>query len=167
MAGCTDGVINGRETDVDCGGGTCPACADGQMCAAASDCVGGECTGGICEGLLTLPACPDMAVDATMLWSSVVSKQCGNGCHLMNADQGGLNMKSAAAMVTNTVDKPAQTAQLDLVEPGVLDKSYLIFKILDQQNLAPGGSGVGMPVGSKLTDAEKCMFLNWVKGGAK
>ncbi|MCY1006743.1 hypothetical protein OV079_14515 [Nannocystis pusilla] len=72
----------------------------------------------MCKGLLTLPACPDMAVDAAMLWSSVVSKQCGNGCHLMNADLGGLNLKSAEVMKTNLVDKPAQMAQLDLVEPG-------------------------------------------------
>lgn len=53
------------------------------------------------------------------------------------------------------------------VEPGVLAQSYLIFKILDQQNQAPGGSGSGMPVNGSLTEAEKCMFINWVKGGAQ
>ena len=31
--GCTDGVKNGGETDVDCGGPTCPKCATGKNCA--------------------------------------------------------------------------------------------------------------------------------------
>src|SRR5437762_1499418 len=36
----TDGVKNGTETDVDCGGGgmDVPACAPGKACAAAGDC---------------------------------------------------------------------------------------------------------------------------------
>ena len=29
---CTDGVQNGDETDVDCGGTACPACGVGQRC---------------------------------------------------------------------------------------------------------------------------------------
>ncbi len=45
---CTDGVQNDVETDVDCGGGTCPACADGKACSAATDCASGVCGGGIC-----------------------------------------------------------------------------------------------------------------------
>lgn len=31
-ATCTDGIKNGVETDVDCGGGTCPKCAVGKVC---------------------------------------------------------------------------------------------------------------------------------------
>ncbi|MBZ5708155.1 hypothetical protein [Nannocystis pusilla] len=45
-------------------------------------------------------------------------------------------------------------------------ESYLVFKVLNQQNPAPGGNGAGMPVNGALTDAEKCMVINWVKGGA-
>lgn len=48
---CADGVMNNAETDVDCGGGTCAGCADGQMCAMPSDCQGGVCTNGTCAGL--------------------------------------------------------------------------------------------------------------------
>jgi formylglycine-generating enzyme required for sulfatase activity len=40
---CNDGVQNGNETDIDCGGGTCPACNPGQKCDQASDCVGMVC----------------------------------------------------------------------------------------------------------------------------
>jgi formylglycine-generating enzyme required for sulfatase activity len=33
-----DGIKNGSETDVDCGGDAAPACADGKGCAVATDC---------------------------------------------------------------------------------------------------------------------------------
>lgn len=40
---CTDGVRNGNETDVDCGG-TCPGCALGETCAEHTDCSLAYCT---------------------------------------------------------------------------------------------------------------------------
>jgi cysteine-rich repeat protein len=45
---CTDGVLNGNETDLDCGGGICPKCSAGQTCIFASDCASGVCTQSIC-----------------------------------------------------------------------------------------------------------------------
>jgi hypothetical protein len=48
---CTDGVKDGNETDVDCGGvamSTCPACASGKRCTQASDCASMTCTAGVC-----------------------------------------------------------------------------------------------------------------------
>src|SRR6187200_355580 len=45
---CTDGLKNGSETDVDCGGGLCPRCADGKVCQLPNDCSSGTCTGGRC-----------------------------------------------------------------------------------------------------------------------
>lgn len=44
-ASCSDGVQNGAETAIDCGGGTCAACADGMVCAVGSDCKSGVCAG--------------------------------------------------------------------------------------------------------------------------
>jgi len=45
-----DSTKNGFETDVDCGGGSCPRCADGKLCGTGSDCFGGYCesTDGVC-----------------------------------------------------------------------------------------------------------------------
>ncbi len=58
-ASCTDGVKNGAETDVDCGGGSCPACATGQSCFLTTDCATGGCSGGICQPSCTSGAqCP-------------------------------------------------------------------------------------------------------------
>ena len=38
---CNDGVQNGSETDLDCGG-TCPGCGVGKLCLTTSDCLMGE-----------------------------------------------------------------------------------------------------------------------------
>ena len=50
-ASCTDGLKNGAETDVDCGGGmtsTCMPCVVGKKCLAGGDCSTGVCTNGLC-----------------------------------------------------------------------------------------------------------------------
>lgn len=46
-ATCFDGVRNGPESDVDCGG-DCPACERGDRCAAPRDCYSGRCAEGVC-----------------------------------------------------------------------------------------------------------------------
>lgn len=48
-ASCTDGIKDGNETDVDCGGGTCSTCALGKNCLASSDCQSAYCSGGVCS----------------------------------------------------------------------------------------------------------------------
>jgi hypothetical protein len=45
---CTDGVQNGSETDVDCGGGTCATCPNGKMCQVAADCTSSACVNHTC-----------------------------------------------------------------------------------------------------------------------
>jgi hypothetical protein len=48
VATCTDGVKNGAEIDVDCGGGTCSACATGKACLANAGCTSNACLHGAC-----------------------------------------------------------------------------------------------------------------------
>ncbi len=45
---CGDGVKNGAETDVDCGGGVCGACGGGRACVEARDCISRQCAMGRC-----------------------------------------------------------------------------------------------------------------------
>lgn len=45
---CADGITNGSETDVDCGG-SCPRCATGKTCATRSDCASARCEAGTCQ----------------------------------------------------------------------------------------------------------------------
>ncbi|HUS29041.1 MAG TPA: hypothetical protein VMZ53_11035 [Kofleriaceae bacterium] len=51
---CHDRVIDGDETDVDCGGG-CLACAAAATCEVAADCQSGTCAAGVC----TASSCSD------------------------------------------------------------------------------------------------------------
>jgi hypothetical protein len=43
---CLDNVKDGNETDIDCGGGTCPTCIDGKICNIPTDCQSGVCGAG-------------------------------------------------------------------------------------------------------------------------
>jgi hypothetical protein len=54
---CADRVLNGAETDIDCGGGTCQRCATGRVCRANGDCQTGRCVGGVCATCVT-GSCP-------------------------------------------------------------------------------------------------------------
>ena len=44
---CDDGLQNGDESDVDCGG-TCAGCDDGSACGLDTDCDSGLCEAGAC-----------------------------------------------------------------------------------------------------------------------
>src|SRR5579883_3434727 len=52
---CHDGVKDGDETDVDCGGSVCPACAAGLACLHGSDCQSTFCSNNRCDP----PTCRD------------------------------------------------------------------------------------------------------------
>ena len=39
MGNCMDGIQNGNETDVDCGGGVCPVCRELKHCLLPRDCI--------------------------------------------------------------------------------------------------------------------------------
>lgn len=99
---CGDGVQNGAETDVDCGGGTCPRCAVGKKCSTRNDCTSGLCVSGLCKSCDNAGEC---GVDAAgnpcaCRTSRNVSglKYCsnvdggtlspGNSCNRCNANQG-------------------------------------------------------------------------------
>jgi hypothetical protein len=45
---CLDKVLNGAESDVDCGGGTCPNCGTGRHCREGGDCQSKLCLDGAC-----------------------------------------------------------------------------------------------------------------------
>lgn len=55
VEGCEDGAKNGAETDIDCGGPSCPACPDGSDCDVDGDCESLICALEVC----VVPACDD------------------------------------------------------------------------------------------------------------
>jgi hypothetical protein len=44
---CNDGIANGSESDVDCGG-SCSRCANGKRCIGRDDCIGALCLNNVC-----------------------------------------------------------------------------------------------------------------------
>ncbi len=52
---CADGIQDGAETGIDCGG-VCGPCPNGQGCAGTADCQSGNCVNNVCEAL---PTCTD------------------------------------------------------------------------------------------------------------
>src|SRR5258706_12740723 len=44
---CTDGIVNGAETDIDCGGPACPKCEVGATCKVPEDCTISFCIGNV------------------------------------------------------------------------------------------------------------------------
>jgi hypothetical protein len=47
---CADTIVNGLETDIDCGGGVCPKCDAGGACLENGDCKGKlKCVEGSCD----------------------------------------------------------------------------------------------------------------------
>lgn len=55
---CTDGIETDDETDVDCGGGSCPSCSVGQGCESGGDCATTLCLLGICVDCAIDSDCP-------------------------------------------------------------------------------------------------------------
>jgi hypothetical protein len=82
---CADGVKNGSETDVDCGGPACSDCSTGRTCSVNADCASNICTGGVCQA-------PPGSVTATF---TVTSNWPGGYCVT-------LNVKNNAAVPTTS-----------------------------------------------------------------
>ncbi|MEM9193145.1 MAG: hypothetical protein AAGF12_28485 [Myxococcota bacterium] len=93
---CSDGIANGDETDIDCGG-PCGGCPDGQMCDVDSDCASrrcGETTSRRCDrpagcgdGVIAAREfCDDgNLVDGDFCSSSCISATCDDG--ILNGDE--------------------------------------------------------------------------------
>lgn len=81
---CVDGIVNGDETDVDCGGNTCAQCEKGKTCKTADDCVTGECTNKTCTGDTPVaPTASDLvinevlpAANKTSMFGNMAINQC-------------------------------------------------------------------------------------------
>lgn len=46
---CTNGMLDGDESDIDCGGITCPGCPPGGICHHNSDCLSNNCLANACQ----------------------------------------------------------------------------------------------------------------------
>ena len=69
-ANCDDGILNGSETGVDCGGADCQACPNGDPCLKNTDCQSQACVDGICGP-------PLLSCDDGILNGSETGVDCG------------------------------------------------------------------------------------------
>jgi hypothetical protein len=101
---CSDGVKNGSETDVDCGGSCSTKCQNGKVCAGNVDCVSSLCSGGICQAA---PSCTDGIKNGTE-----TGVDCGGSCPACAASctTNALPRSSASASSQENADFPATLA---------------------------------------------------------
>jgi len=72
-----DGIKNGDETDVDCGGAKAPGCANEKSCRVASDCANNICTSGTCKApAVATHYCQDLSACCNTLASTVEKFAC-------------------------------------------------------------------------------------------
>jgi hypothetical protein len=71
-----DGVKNGTETDVDCGGSSGIACGYNLICAVGSDCKSAECNSGLCAKSTTGESC---GANVDCLGANCAANVCGVG----------------------------------------------------------------------------------------
>jgi len=99
---CTDGVLNGGETDVDCGGPVCMKCAIGKMCLRATDCASGLCVNNVCE-----TSCSDGIKDGSETDVDCGGPVCmgcaaGKACRVNGDCAGGACVAGACAALPST-----------------------------------------------------------------
>jgi len=100
-ASCADGVKNGAETDVDCGGG-CGRCGLDKACAAATDCSTGSCTAGRCGA-------PQLVLDGgSRRWSDGTL---ATACHSYKNPGGGYSYSGATGDGRYSIDTDGAGAE--------------------------------------------------------
>lgn len=117
--------------------------------------------------LLTgLPTCTAANVTAMQLYAGVVSTTCtGSRCHDPGSS-GGLAMGSVTQMRANLL-AASSSANIPRVTAGDVHNSYVMYKLLGQQARITGGRGNRMPPMAPLNNTQLCLFVNWIRSGAR
>lgn len=67
---CSDGLLDGLETAVDCGGAACLACGTGLGCASSADCASKVCSAGVCQSVGSQGSSLQAALTISNDWGS-------------------------------------------------------------------------------------------------
>jgi len=117
---CEDGelTVTYGETDVDCGGPVCGACAGGRQCQVDGDCFTGDCVSGTCRGVAScleiqsLPGAQASGVYALEAADGLRNVYCD-----MDTDQGGWTLVAASAQAPLSDQASAYHADLAGLTP--------------------------------------------------
>lgn len=85
-------------------------------------------------------------------------------CHLRGFSAAGVSL-DGSDVYANLVHVPSGQSDLNLVEPGDPEKSYLLHKLRGTQRQV-GGSGGRMPEGGSLSQAKIRLIERWILQGA-
>jgi uncharacterized protein (TIGR02145 family) len=94
LSDCSDRTQDGRETDVDCGGGDCDPCDDWMRCEVGADCRSAVCSGNACQS----PACDDGVKNGTEACDG--DDLGGATCEFLGLGAGPLTCGDDCALVT-------------------------------------------------------------------
>ena len=113
---CDDGIQNGTETGVDCGGSCAPAlqCNDGVGCGVAADCKSGVCDPE--SNTCAAPACGDLVKNG-----SETDVDCGGSCAPANKCANGLGCLIGGDCQSGVCDPMAETCSAPACDDGVLN----------------------------------------------
>ncbi|MEM6290118.1 MAG: hypothetical protein AAGA54_02600 [Myxococcota bacterium] len=106
---CDDGVINGDESDLDCGGPDCDPCDDGDDCVLASDCMSMVCL---------METCQPSACDDDVQNGDETDVDCGGSCQPCDDGQGCGDGDDCASGVCDDMNTCAEPACDDGVQNG-------------------------------------------------
>ncbi len=122
-AKCDDGMKNGDETDTDCGGMHCGACATSKMCLVSTDCtstfcVDGYCCGDACDGACQACNIPGAEGTCDLVPRYSEDQTYGMGESCLAADGEACNGGGTCAKALGqTCTGPAQCASTKCVDP--------------------------------------------------
>ncbi|MEM6295589.1 MAG: hypothetical protein AAGA54_30225, partial [Myxococcota bacterium] len=156
---CDDGVQNGDETGLDCGGSCGATCDTGESCDDANDCLSAGCDGGACNPplsvVITPNACADAAGGAISYTATASGGTGGPYTYAWTPDDGTIDAPTAQtvtilpteyASYTVTADDGANTA----TAVGVVVLSNQAFNLQNNCNLYTG-LGLQPPTDATIT----------------
>jgi len=143
LATCSDGVKNGTETAIDCGGASCGKCADGLTCTAVTDCQSGVCTSGTCRA----PLCSDGVVNG-----NETDLNCGGGtCPACGYTKACLvNSDCASGSCASNVCRPTAAASASSTPAAISSfqqNVQVVVRVTDTGGAAVTQAAVTLPPG--------------------
>ena len=123
-ATCSDGLKNGSETAVDCGGSACPKCGNGATCLVNADCLSNACVGGTCQATVLPyrdPSLPVATRVADLLSRMTLDEKIGQMTQSEQqtsspATVQQLRIGSVLSGADSTLNPPSATAWADLID---------------------------------------------------
>ena len=114
-----------------------------------------------------LPNCAAETVSSDAVYSAVIEKNCAtSGCHQV-PPLSKWQAIDAETFVSAVVNQPSrQVPAMKLIEPNAPTHSYLVWRIMGQQERVGGGLARMPKDKPELSADEKCKIINWINSGA-